>query len=201
MARVGEESLKDEVIALKRERILQKAADLFYERGYVQTSMDAIAEELGATKQFVYYHFSSKTDLIVDICERQVRDAVAATDKAMSSKAPVLERFQAFLRDFTTAVLKDHKFVAIYFREEINLPKEAGDRIAAMRKTLGRRLRTLLSEGHATGVFDKDDVHTTALLIAGMSSFAFAWYRDGGRLPREEVTELIVKMATKAVKA
>lgn len=110
-----------------------------------------------------------------------------------------MAQFQMFIRDFTTSVLKDYRFVAIYFREEINLPPEAGERIANMRRTLGRRLRTLLTEGKNTGEFEVGDVHATALLIAGMSSFAFAWYREGGRLDQNSVTELIVEVATKVV--
>jgi hypothetical protein len=41
----------------------------------------------------------------------------------------------------------------------------------------------------------------SALVIAGMSSYAFAWYRDKGRLDLEHVTEHIVQMALKLVRA
>ena len=56
-------SVWDEVAELKREKILQSAVDLFYTNGYLPTTMDEIAECIGATKPFVYYHFENKAEL------------------------------------------------------------------------------------------------------------------------------------------
>ncbi|MEI7786838.1 MAG: hypothetical protein WCK08_20810, partial [Betaproteobacteria bacterium] len=94
----------------------------------------------------------------------------------------------------------NHQFVAIYFREEFNLPPAATERINVMRKTINARLRNLLAEGVASGDFEIGDPGMSALVIAGMSSYAFAWYRDKGRLDLEHVTEHIVQMALKLVR-
>lgn len=194
------ESLRDDVLSLKRDRILHEAAALFYERGYLQTTVDAIAESLGATKPFVYYHFKSKVDLLVEICERGTGDALAATDQVLANKGTPLEKFEAFVREFTKVALKNHQFVAIYFREELNLPHEATERIRIMRKSINRKLRSLLAEGMACGDFEFDDPGMSALIIAGMSSYAFAWYREQGRLDQEKVTEHIVQKSLKMVR-
>ncbi len=69
-ARIGDDTLWDEVAALKRKRILTAAAKLIAKRGYHGTTIDAIAEKFGATKPFVYYHFDSKADLLIEICQR-----------------------------------------------------------------------------------------------------------------------------------
>lgn len=53
--------------AAAREEILQAAAELFTDLGYAMTSIDAIAERLGATKGRVYYYFKSKADIFFDI--------------------------------------------------------------------------------------------------------------------------------------
>ena len=194
-------SLKDEVMNLKRDRILYEAAALFYERGFLQTTVDAIAERLGATKPFVYYHFQSKVDLLVEICERGTGDALAAIDQAQEAGGTPLEQFERFVRAFTRAALKNHEFVAIYFREEFNLPAETIERISAMRKAINLKLRTLLTEGVASGDFETQDPGLSALVIAGMSSYAFAWYREHGRLDLENVSDCIVQMALKLVRA
>lgn len=194
-------SLREHVTALKRDRILQEAAQLFFERGYLQTSVDAIAERLGATKPFVYYHFKSKVDILVEICERSNRDALAAAESAMSAKGSPRVRLEQFLREFTNIALEQHQLVAVYFREEISLPQDAADRINKMRKSINLRLSSLLSEGINSGDFQIEDPRMGALVIAGMSSYAFAWYRERGRLDQLEVTDRIVKMALKLVSA
>lgn len=194
------QALRDEVLNLKRDRILHEAAALFYERGYLQTSVEAIVERLEATKPFFYYHFESKAELLVEICVRATADALSATEQAVEQEGPATQRFASFVRAFTRSALEHHYFVAIYFREEFNLPAEATARINVMRKTIDRRLRTLIADGVEAGEFEVPDPGIAALLVAGMSSYAFAWYRDKGRLGLDSVVEQIVQMALKMVR-
>ena len=48
-----------------RERILDVALDLFTEQGFDGTSLRQIAERLGVTKAALYYHFTSKDDILM----------------------------------------------------------------------------------------------------------------------------------------
>jgi AcrR family transcriptional regulator len=48
-----------------RERILDVALDLFIEQGFDGTSLREIAEQLGVTKAALYYHFTSKDDILM----------------------------------------------------------------------------------------------------------------------------------------
>lgn len=48
-----------------RSKILEIAYKSFAEKGYGRTSMGAIAEEIGITRPALYYHFSSKEDLLL----------------------------------------------------------------------------------------------------------------------------------------
>jgi len=47
----------------KRAAIMEAATDLFLGRGLAATSMDAVAERAGVSKQTVYSHFGSKEEL------------------------------------------------------------------------------------------------------------------------------------------
>jgi AcrR family transcriptional regulator len=48
-----------------RERILETAADLFYEHGFQAVGVDLVIERAGVAKTTLYRHFPSKDDLIV----------------------------------------------------------------------------------------------------------------------------------------
>ena len=50
-----------------RDEILRAAAEHFMEYGYAATSIDAVAEKLGATKGRIYHHYASKADLFFDV--------------------------------------------------------------------------------------------------------------------------------------
>ena len=51
--------------ATTRERILDISLELFTTQGYDKTSIRQIAEQLGFTKAAIYYHFSSKSDILM----------------------------------------------------------------------------------------------------------------------------------------
>ena len=70
--------IRDEVTALKRARTIAAAVDLFYDNGYENTTLDAVAERLGVTKPFIYAHFSSKTELLAEICSRGIATSLEA---------------------------------------------------------------------------------------------------------------------------
>jgi AcrR family transcriptional regulator len=52
-----------------RERIQEVARELFSQQGVQRTSLQDIAERLGITKPALYYHFSSREDLVRSIIQ------------------------------------------------------------------------------------------------------------------------------------
>lgn len=56
-------------MASTRDTIMEVATDLFIEQGYEGTSLREIAERVGVTKAALYYHFSSKEDLVRALLE------------------------------------------------------------------------------------------------------------------------------------
>jgi AcrR family transcriptional regulator len=93
-----------------RQRILQTASDLFVEHGYAGTSIRDISERLGMTKGSLYYHFSSKEDLLfaliaplfqaVDEFVRAARDYGAVTPDLVRHLVDVLDEHAPMLRSF-----------------------------------------------------------------------------------------------------
>lgn len=54
-----------------RDRLLDAAGDLFYERGFQAVGIDQILRIVGITKTAFYKHFESKEDLILAVLERR----------------------------------------------------------------------------------------------------------------------------------
>ncbi|WP_338091253.1 helix-turn-helix domain-containing protein [Pelotomaculum isophthalicicum] len=51
----------------KRDEIIQVAGELFRRLGYAETSMKDIADKVGILKGSLYYHFSSKEELLNEV--------------------------------------------------------------------------------------------------------------------------------------
>jgi AcrR family transcriptional regulator len=65
-----------------RQRILAIALELFSEHGYAGTSIADIAGRLGTSKAALYYHFSSKSELIEALLERPLATYTALLEGA-----------------------------------------------------------------------------------------------------------------------
>ncbi len=194
--------IRDEVTALKRERTISVAAELFYDRGYENTSLDAIAERMNVTKPFIYAHFTSKAELLAEICARGIGSALAALDQVLAAvPGPPAARLAEVGRRFVTAVLQSQRHIAIFSREEKNLDAADFHRISAMRRTFDHKLVALLDEGVASGDFRLADTRMAALAIGGMVSWAYVWYRPDGRLTLEQTSEALTDLILNLVGA
>jgi AcrR family transcriptional regulator len=194
-------AMREEILAYKRERILEEAVKLFYERGFTGTTLDDIAAELGVTKPFIYTHFRSKTDLLAAICTPTIELSLDAVTNASKGAGSPTERLYRAIVDFTQVVLSRQANIAIYFREEKNLSTDALAEINTLRKKFDRVLSKLLAEGVAAGEFDIKDVSLAALAIGGMISWAYTWHRPEGRLALDDMCERMADLALQMVGA
>jgi len=193
--------MREEILAYKRERILEEAVKLFYERGFTGTTLDDIAAELGVTKPFIYTHFRSKTDLLAAICSPTIELSLDAVARAAKGPGSPRDRLYRAIVDFTEVVLSRQANIAIYFREEKNLSPDALQQINVLRKKFDRVLSKLLAEGVASGEFDVKDVSLSALAIGGMISWAYTWHRPEGRLALDDMCERMADLALQMVGA
>ncbi len=68
----------------RRPLILDVALELFIERGYKGTSMDAVASAAGVTKPVVYYCFASKAELFGALLDREEQRMLAQFSAALA---------------------------------------------------------------------------------------------------------------------
>jgi AcrR family transcriptional regulator len=64
-----------------RERILDTACTLFYQRGVRAVGVDLVVEKAGVAKTSLYRHFGTKDDLIASFLEREDADFWATWDR------------------------------------------------------------------------------------------------------------------------
>ena len=58
----------------RRNRILETAEKLFYQKGYEDTSIQDILDDLKMSKGGFYHHFESKLQLLDALCDRQMQE-------------------------------------------------------------------------------------------------------------------------------
>ena len=97
-------TLRDELRSFKRERIIEEAQRLFYERGYRGTSLDAVAEALDMTKPFVYAVYARKVDILVEISMRTLQRSLDTLRQARADGGSPTAQLQRFAMRFTEVI-------------------------------------------------------------------------------------------------
>lgn len=176
------EDIRDAVSRLKRARIIAVAADLFYDYGFGNTTMDAVAKKLNVTKPFIYAHFGSKSELLTEIFSGGIRASLDVLNRVVASDEAATDKVHALVRDFMLTVLQNQKNIAIYTRERKHLSLKDAEAINAMRREFDNTFHALLQEVVAAGEFVVDDTQLASLAIGGIVSWSYVWYRPNGRL-------------------
>ena len=119
-----------------RRRIQEVARDLFARQGVQRTSLQDIADELGITKPALYYHFSSREDLVRSILVPLIEEGERfVVDQENLGKIDVRELLEGYF-DFHYRHRQDLMLVLA----ELTMLADLGliDTVLAWRERLGR---------------------------------------------------------------
>ena len=119
-----------------RQRIQEVARDLFARQGVQRTSLQDIADELGITKPALYYHFSSREDLVRSILVPLIEEGERfVVDQENLGKIDVRELLEGYF-DFHYRHRQDLMLVLA----ELTMLADLGlvDMVLGWRERLGR---------------------------------------------------------------
>jgi len=99
-----------------RALIIDKALELFRERGYEQTTMRAIADRSGLALGNAYYYFHSKAQLILAFYDRTLDEHRAAVVSALERESDLKARLLEVMRAKITTIDPFHEFAGALFK-------------------------------------------------------------------------------------
>lgn len=196
----SQRTIRDKLHEFKREQILESAGRLFIDRGYRATTMDAIAKDLSVTKPFIYYHFKNKADILQTLLERTTREAVSLFDGLEAHRGSQADALKELVRRLACNVIENQALVALFWRNEKDLPIRDRKVIRQLKREFDERLTRIIDRGVKSAEFDAIDSKLASLAIAGMVTWIYTWYTKNGRLGYEEVAEHYARLALNMVR-
>lgn len=193
--------LKNEVIALKRKRIVDAARRLFYEKGYERTTLDDIAERLQVTKPFIYSYYKTKSELLHEIAQQCISQCLQAQSRILNSKLSIPEKLSRIVEEVAQIIIENQANTIIYLREEMNLDWRVAQKIREQRNDFDHKNIKLLRDGARSGSFKLVDERVTARCIGGMLVWCALWYRDLGVLSPSAIAKLVSETVMRMVGA
>ena len=158
--------------AERRNEILDVAERLFCTKGYDQTSTNDILSEIGIARGTLYYHFSSKEDILDAMIDRILDEIVRRASRiALDESVPVLERMtQTILASNVDTKIGD------MILEQMHKPQNALMH-AKMQERLLKQLiplfTKLIEDGISQGLMQTDDPEDTIEMLLLYSNTVF----------------------------
>lgn len=180
-----------------RRRLLDAAAKLFKERGYAGTRQEDIADAAAIKAASVYYHFSSKEELMGEVLDQGISrcfDAVTASVDALGPEASLRARLQAAVAAHLDMLLRHGDYTAANIRSFGQVPEPIRRRHWPLREAYGDYWRGLLESGQRSGELKRDaDLSLLRMLLLGSLNWAIEWY-DPRRKTADEIAVTVVEM-------
>jgi TetR/AcrR family transcriptional regulator, cholesterol catabolism regulator len=169
--------------AARKDQILEKAAELFSQRGYHATTMRDLGEVTGLLPGSLYAHFSGKEEILYQIVIEAARQFLGGMEALRAQPAPPEEKLRAAMRAHIEVVARDLEGARVFLHEWRAL---RGGRRSEIRK-LRRRYEELWDE--IIREVAPADPKLARLLVLSAANWTYVWYRPDGPLGPEEIAD------------
>jgi AcrR family transcriptional regulator len=141
---------------VRQNEILDAAQQLFYTKGYENTAVQDIINEIGIAKGTFYYHFNSKEDLLDALATRLLEQSLSLIIPIIEDEnVPALEKLHRFFNESSNFKLENESLVrtlmSVWYQDNNAIMREK------MKTTSFNGVTPLLTQiihqGVAEGVF------------------------------------------------
>lgn len=180
---------------LRRDEILDVAAQCFADQSYPAASMNDIAAACGTSKARLYHYYVSKEGILFDLLDRYTQRLLAligqveatAQRRSLDDRAALHELIRSFLEEYEhsatrhVALLHDTKFLGETQRELI--VDRQRDVVSAVTRFLRRAYPQRVTAQNQTAL---------TMMLFGMINWTFTWLRPGGPMSYAAFAEEVV---------
>jgi AcrR family transcriptional regulator len=158
--------MSDQVI---KDRLVEKAAEMFLRLGFSRVTMNDIASEMGMSKKTLYDYFASKEELLAAMMENEQKVCAAKIDALVDDKKM---DFFAKLFDLLEASSTFHTRITGHFMLDIHksAPSIAKGCDTFLKEHIPLTLRRLLQQGMEQN-FIRRDIDTQLVSMVYLSAF------------------------------
>ena len=180
---------------LKRDEILDRAAQCFADKSYPAATMNDIAAANGTSKARLYHYYSAKEAILFDLLDRYTQRLLSPIGKTdataqrrnLDDRAALHELIRSFLQEYETsatrhvALLHDTQFLGEEQRELIL--NQQRDLVSAVTRFLRRAYPKRVNASNQTAA---------TMMLFGMINWTFTWLRPNGSMSYAAFAEEVI---------
>lgn len=181
-----------------RDHILSCAAQIFGDKGYAATTLRQIAAAANMKAGSIYYHFSSKSDILDEVLDtglEQVSKAVKIAVAKCGDDASPEERFVAAIDAHLRAILSHSEFTSVNIRIYSQLPEPIRARHREKRKRYGQVWEQIFQQAIDADQFRKDvKIEPLREFVLGALNWTVEWFD-----PKKHSLDELIERSTQLV--
>ncbi|MGC3904918.1 TetR family transcriptional regulator [Corynebacterium variabile] len=190
-----------------RAQILDAAAVVFQAQGFERTTIDDIAERIGATKGRIYYYFRSKFDIYLAVYEAGMSGAFLTVEPLSQEPGTGRERLTAMAVRHLVNLMTDpgyHDVISqgVVAGRSTALKEHQRQALIGLNEVRTRYedlFRGVVTEGMADGSLRDGDARlTTRFLLSSLNSTAM-WFRVRENQDAAEIRDLAEQIVDQAI--
>jgi AcrR family transcriptional regulator len=197
-------TVKQEQSARSQGALIDAATELFGERGYRGTSVQAIAERAGVSRGSIFWHFDSKEGLLWAVAARAFesweRD-VLVPDVGTATGIEAVRRALAAHRRFLTERAGDLRLFYVLMFEALGPRPELAPEFARLHANLRSMTVGWIERAIAAGEIRGDvDAGAVVTVITGaLGGIAYQWLLDPGGFDLDRVYADLERMLVRGL--
>lgn len=169
--------------------ILQEAAHLFREKGYLATTLRELASRSGVQGGSIYHHFSSKQEILFQIMNKTMINLISKLNHVVSKENDIVEQLRKAIQFHIEYHVADSDETTVSDAELRSLDKNNYDKITEKRHQYEGIFLQILNNGQAEKVLFINDPALTCKAIIQLCTSVSFWYRKNGSMSMTEIVD------------
>ena len=142
----------------RRQEIVNAAARVFLRKGYENSTLKNIADELGIDRASLYYYASSKKYLFDEVLKQASEKNIEYIEDVAKREMTATEKLSLAIAGLMNSYSRDYPYLAIFLQQYLQSSSAEGDATKQASGDWGRRyynaLRSIIQEGKDKGEFE-----------------------------------------------
>jgi len=176
----------------RRNAMLEKAAELYAERGFLGASLADLAASCRTSKSLIYHYYPSKEDILFDVMHSHVRALLDAAERVVAKPATATEKLHALTQELMRLYVGAASRHKVLLNELARLPAKEREIVVKLQRRLVDVVQELLVEIRPELARRPALKRPAAMLYFGMINWTHTWLDPEGRADPKRVAALAV---------
>lgn len=191
---------------VRRQRLLEAAAEVFKEKGFGATSINDIAARMGSDRASVYYYYGGKQEIYLDLIRRAVEQIVVIAETTADEIGPATVRLRNLFEATLDGYERHYPYLHIFIQEDVRRfsPEDGPGNVEleAWGARFERAFAAIITDGIKQGEFRSTlDPHLALLAMLGTINWSHRWFSPGERFTGEELGRGFAEIFLEGIRA